>query len=110
MRATLALVSLTLVLTACGSRAAPPQEGAPPSDSAVAPAEVSPVDAGDTIPAPAAGEPIDPAVLDARDAEDYARREQSMESEASCLLKARQVPDPATRSRLEEVCHRRGQP
>jgi hypothetical protein len=102
-RPTLTLLVIC-ALAACGSRPAPPAEEQADTATAATPAAAEAPDSVLAPPMPGVAE--DPAIQDARDAQDFERRQRSMETEQSCLAKIRDVP-PDARATLEAVCRRR---
>lgn len=101
MRAPVLLV-LTL-LCACGGSAG--NETAPGGSPAEAATAADPL-ADTGAVQPTAAEEEDEAVLRAQDAEEFRKREASMEDRQSCLAKAAQLPE-GQRAMVEESCRRR---
>jgi hypothetical protein len=99
VRAPLLLV-LTL-LCACGASA---ENETAPAGSAAEVAADPLADSGAVQPT--AAEEEEEAVLRAQDAEEFRKREASMEDRQSCLAKAAQLPE-AQRAVVEESCRRR---
>ena len=95
-------------LAACGKKQVPADEYDPDAPAAPAAAAPTPPPAAGAAPAPgsAPAQALTPEQDSAQQAQDFARRQQSMETYESCMAKVRDAEEPV-RSTLLAVCARR---